>query len=97
MKNRRQYLLAFVFLALLASALPASAAETPEQEGVGVAEFTIVGHRFRIPKAYLTQKGDMAGRVTMANPGSKSSLGTVNALSEPSLKIQIKAIPAKPN
>ena len=56
-------MLAFVFLALVASALPAGAAETPEQEGVGVAEFTIVGHRFRIPKAYLTQKGDMAGRV----------------------------------
>ena len=45
-----------------ASTLPAGATERQEQEGVAIAEFTIVGHRFRIPKAYLTQKGDMAGR-----------------------------------
>lgn len=62
----RRYTFGLAVVALVAGTLPAGtavAAESPETEGVAVAEFTIVGHKFRIPKAYLTQKGDMAGRV----------------------------------
>jgi len=63
MKPLQRYIAVLAVFALTAGALPAGAAERPDKEGVNVAEFTIAGHRFRIPKAYLTQKADMAGRV----------------------------------
>ncbi len=65
MKPFRQCAFCFAVLVVLANALPAVAlaVQVPEKEGVGVAEFTIVGHRFRIPKAYLTQRADIDGRI----------------------------------
>ena len=51
MDSWRQYLSGLAVLALVAGAFPASAAQAPEKEGVAVAEFTIVCHKFRIPKA----------------------------------------------
>lgn len=63
MDSWRRYLSGLAVLALTAGAFPASAAQVPEKEGVSVAEFTIVGHKFRIPKAYLTQAQDKPGRM----------------------------------
>ena len=71
--RRRPGASGFAVPALLAGALAlaaptivapaAQAAELPKLKGVEVAEFTVMGHRFRIPTAYLTDKDDLQGGV----------------------------------